>query len=65
MTGGAAESTPSFADRVYALVRQIPRGSALSYGAVAAILGSQRAARGVGTAQVRSRPTPKCPGGAS
>jgi len=40
----------SFADRVYALVRKIPRGRAVSYGGVAAMLGTPRAARGVGTA---------------
>jgi methylated-DNA-protein-cysteine methyltransferase-like protein len=40
----------SFADQVYALVRRIPRGRAVSYGGVAAMLGSPRAARGVGTA---------------
>jgi methylated-DNA-protein-cysteine methyltransferase-like protein len=39
-----------FTSRVYALVRRIPRGKAVSYGGVAAILGSPRAARGVGTA---------------
>lgn len=39
-----------FTDRVYALVRRVPRGRAVSYGGVAAMLGSPRAARGVGTA---------------
>ena len=39
-----------FTARVYALVRRVPRGRAISYGAVAAILGSPRAARGVGSA---------------
>lgn len=39
-----------FTERVYALVRRVPAGRAVSYGGVAAILGSQRAARGVGTA---------------
>ena len=42
--------TRSFAGRVYALVRRIPKGRAVSYGGVAAMLGSPRAARGVGTA---------------
>ena len=46
----APRGVPSFADRVYALVRRIPPGRALSYGGVAAILGTPRAARGVGTA---------------
>lgn len=40
----------SFSDRVYALVRRVPRGHILSYGGVAAILGQPRAARGVGHA---------------
>jgi len=35
---------------VYALVRRIPEGRVLSYGAVAALLGHPRSARGVGTA---------------
>jgi methylated-DNA-protein-cysteine methyltransferase-like protein len=43
-------SQPSFGDRVHALVRRIPRGRVVSYGGVAAILGSPRAARGVGSA---------------
>src|SRR5688500_7715100 len=42
--------TRTFADRVYALVRRVPRGRAVSYGGVAAMLGTPRAARGVGTA---------------
>ena len=40
----------SFAERVYAVVRQIPEGRVTSYGAVAALVGSPRAARGVGAA---------------
>lgn len=40
----------SFAERVYALVWRIPRGKAVSYGGVAAMLGYPRAARGVGGA---------------
>jgi methylated-DNA-protein-cysteine methyltransferase-like protein len=39
-----------FHEAVWALVRRIPRGRATSYGAVAAFLGSPRAARGVGYA---------------
>lgn len=41
---------PTFGDRVFALVRRVPRGRVVSYGAVAAMLGSPRAARGVGQA---------------
>ena len=42
--------TQSFTERVYAVVRRIPRGKCASYGDVAAILGTPRAARGVGWA---------------
>lgn len=41
---------PSFSERVYDVVRRIPHGRVLSYGDVAALLGSPRAARGVGQA---------------
>lgn len=41
---------PSFYDRVYALVRQVPRGSVVTYGQVAVLLGSPTAARAVGYA---------------
>jgi len=39
----------NFTDRVRAVVRQIPRGQVLSYGEVARLAGSPRAARAVGT----------------
>ena len=39
---------PSFSTRVQRLVRRIPRGRVLAYGGVAALLGTPRAARGVG-----------------
>lgn len=39
-----------FAERVYAVVRQVPEGRVTSYGAVAALVGAPRAARGVGAA---------------
>jgi len=39
-----------FYERVYALVRQIPSGNVVTYGQVAALLGSPRAARAVGYA---------------
>src|SRR5262245_29930842 len=39
-----------FHEAVWAMVRRVPRGRATSYGAVAAFLGSPRAARGVGYA---------------
>ena len=37
-----------FADRVYALVAQIPQGRVMTYGQVAALCGNARAARIVG-----------------
>ncbi len=40
----------TFYQRVYCLVRRIPRGRVVSYGAVAAALGMPRRARGVGYA---------------
>ena len=40
----------SFSDRVYDVVRRIPAGKVASYGDVAALLGTPRAARGVGWA---------------
>lgn len=40
----------SFSDRVYDVVRRIPSGKCASYGDVAALLGTPRAARGVGWA---------------
>ena len=49
--------TPSFNDRVYDIVRQIPRGRVVSYGKIARMLGSPRAARQVGWAMSR------CPDG--
>ena len=38
----------SFSERVYALVAQIPAGRVMTYGQIAALLGSPRAARQVG-----------------
>jgi len=46
----------SFYLRVYALVRQVPPGHVVTYGQVAALLGSPRAARAVGYA-LRFLPT--------
>jgi methylated-DNA-protein-cysteine methyltransferase-like protein len=40
----------SFTERVWDVVRCVPRGRVVSYGGVAAILGRPRAARGVGRA---------------
>ena len=41
---------PTFHERVYAIVRRIPRGRVLAYGDVAAAIGAARAARQVGWA---------------
>ena len=41
-------SAASFADGVVAWVRRIPEGHVASYGDIAALAGSPRAARGVG-----------------
>ena len=41
---------PSFFERVYRVVQQIPRGKVASYGQIAAILGHPQAARTVGWA---------------
>jgi methylated-DNA-protein-cysteine methyltransferase-like protein len=41
---------PSFFDRVYIVVRQIPYGKVASYGQIAALLGHPQAARTVGWA---------------
>lgn len=43
-------SEQSFAERVYRIVRCIPRGSVTTYGTIAAVLGNRRAARMVGWA---------------
>ena len=46
-----------FDEHVYALVRRIPKGRAVTYGQIAALLGRPRAARAVGGAMRR------CPAG--
>jgi len=51
MSDTAAASTEAgFTERVYQMVRKVPRGRVVSYGGVAALLGQPRAARGVGQA---------------
>jgi methylated-DNA-protein-cysteine methyltransferase related protein len=40
----------TFTQRVWRMVRRVPRGRVVSYGGVAALLGHPRAARGVGQA---------------
>lgn len=46
-----------FSERVFAVVREIPRGSVASYGQVARLIGSPRSARYVGFA-LRANPEP-------
>lgn len=41
---------PAFPERVYRVVRTIPRGKVTTYGTIAAVLGDRRAARMVGWA---------------
>jgi methylated-DNA-protein-cysteine methyltransferase-like protein len=41
---------PSFSQRVYRTVQRIPPGKVIAYGGIAALLGTPRAARGVGHA---------------
>jgi len=44
----------TFDEKVYAIVRKIPRGSVMSYGEVALVIGYPRAARAVGQALHRN-----------
>ena len=48
--GAAAGQETNFYTRVYALVRQVPRGKVVTYGQVAVLLGRPQAARAVGYA---------------
>lgn len=50
MSSTAAKPGGSFFSRVYAAVQRIPRGRVATYGQVAAVLGSPRAAQAVGWA---------------
>lgn len=47
----------SFSERVYAVLRQVPRGKVITYGDVARLVGAPRAARQVGRALHRN-PSP-------
>lgn len=42
--------TPGFHERVFAVVRRVPRGRVSTYGAIAALLGARSVARHVGWA---------------
>ncbi|WP_314688271.1 MGMT family protein [uncultured Bifidobacterium sp.] len=47
---GVSGAGGGFAERVYAVVRRIPRGCVATYGQIAELAGSPRASRAVGTA---------------
>ncbi len=53
LKGGRSEVAVRFDEKVYTLVRQIPRGQVCAYGDIAAALGSPRQARQVGFALAR------------
>ena len=52
---------PAFDARVYEVVRSVPAGSTITYGEVAALVGSPRAARAVGNAMARCPLFPAVP----
>ena len=52
---------PAFDARVYEVVRTVPAGSTITYGEVAALVGSPRAARAVGNAMARCPLFPAVP----
>lgn len=45
---------PSFSERVYAVVRKIPRGKTMTYQTVARLAGNKGAARAVGTLMAKN-----------
>jgi methylated-DNA-protein-cysteine methyltransferase-like protein len=47
---------PAFPERVYRIVRMIPRGTVTTYGTIAAVLGDRRAGRMVGWAMSNCPP---------
>jgi O-6-methylguanine DNA methyltransferase len=51
----------SFTQRIYQLTRQIPRGFVATYGQLAALAGSPRAARAVGMAMKTNPDAPHTP----
>ena len=56
-----ASSDKQFAQRVYALVAQIPKGRVMTYGQIAALCGSAQASRIVGgIAHTWKHPLPRC-----
>lgn len=51
----------TFYEAVYRVVREIPRGQVMTYGQIATLLGSPRAARAVGYALRATRPEENVP----
>jgi len=51
----------SFCDKVYKIVKQIPRGKVATYGQIAKISGKERAARAVGACMRNNPDIPKTP----
>jgi len=49
---------PSFPQQVYAIVRKVPRGKVITYGAIAHLLGAPRKARQVGWAMATADHVP-------
>ncbi len=54
-------TTTTFTQRVYKLCRQIPRGKVATYGQLAMLAGSPRAARAVGMAMKQNPDAPHTP----
>ena len=55
------EKEPSFFEKVYEVVKLIPKGRVTSYGAIAAYLGAKGSSRMVGWALIGAHPGPKIP----
>lgn len=51
----------SFTERIYDVVRKIPKGKTMTYGQVAAAAGNPRASRAVGNALNKNRDTKNIP----
>ena len=58
---GGGQVGDRFADRVYAVVANVPRGRVVTYGEVARLCGATGAARAVGNAMNKNPYAPKVP----
>lgn len=58
--GGEHMERENFAEKIYTLVKEIPKGCVASYGQLAAMVGSPRAARIVGAAMRRAPTSLPC-----